>query len=217
MQFGALKCQRHSAISRSFSDNGPRCRSPDFIKRIHGGQLPPRSGSFSVGLSAAPNATRSLSWPIRGTCSRTLVSREPRWCAKPQDRSGRCEMRAMNRARIVGLLACGIGLVDAAHAADPQVCRPALAVSDVKFSAMQPPTMQRKWTAVVSVDASQCATAAGTFEIGFSRLKENGPEVDFREPFTWQPPSVGVSVDFWADEAVESYWLNNVAACPCRR
>jgi hypothetical protein len=123
----------------------------------------------------------------------------------------------MVRSCIVGLLAASIGFANTAHAAGPQVCRPALAVSDVRFSEMLPPTMERKWTAVVSVDASQCATAVGYFELGFSRLKENGPEIDFREPFTWQAPSVKVSVDFWVDEAVESYWLNNVAPCPCRR
>jgi len=27
---------------------------------------------------------------------------------------------------------------------------------------------------------------------------------------------VEVSLDFWADEAVEGYWLHNVAPCPCR-
>lgn len=123
----------------------------------------------------------------------------------------------MNRARIVGLLACGIGLVGTTHATGQQVRRPALTVSEVKLSAMQPPTMQRKWNAVMSVDASHCATTAGRFEIGFSRLKENGPEVDFREPLTWQAPSVKVSVDFWADEAVKSYWVNDVEPCPCRK
>jgi hypothetical protein len=118
---------------------------------------------------------------------------------------------------MLGLLAGSFGLIGAAQAAGQPVCKPALAVRDVRFSAMQPPTMARKWTAVVSADASQCATAAGEFEIGFSRLKENGPEVDFQERFTWHPPSVDVSVDFWADEAVESYWLDSVAPCPCRR
>ena len=122
----------------------------------------------------------------------------------------------MARSFILGLLASGIGLVDAAHAS-PDVCRPTLAVTDAQFSGMRPPTMERQWTAVVSVDASQCATTTGNFQITFSRLKENGLEVDFRETFTWRPPSVRVSVDFWADEAVESYWLNGIAACPCRR
>ena len=122
----------------------------------------------------------------------------------------------MDRSFILGLLASGIGFVSAAQAG-PDVCRPSLAVTNVQFSAMQPPAMERTWTAVVSVDASQCATTTGNFEITFSRLKENGLEVDFRETFKWQPPAVNVAVDFWADEAVESYWLNNVAACPCRR
>ena len=75
--------------------------------------------------------------------------------------------------------------------------------------------MERQWAAIVAVDASQCATTSGNFQITFSRLKENGLEVDYRETFTWRLPTVNVTVDFWADEAVESYWLNGVAACPC--
>jgi hypothetical protein len=97
-----------------------------------------------------------------------------------------------------------------------QTCRPALAFKEVRFSEMQPPTLERKWTAVLSVDASRCATTSGRFEIVFSRLKENGIEIEFGEQFMWRPDSVEVSVDFWADEAVERYWLDNVAACPCR-
>jgi len=97
-----------------------------------------------------------------------------------------------------------------------QTCRPALAFKEVRFSEMQPPTLERKWTAVLSVDASRCATTSGRFEIVFSRLKENGIEIEFQEQFMWRPDSVEVSVDFWADEAVERYWLDNVAACPCR-
>ena len=122
----------------------------------------------------------------------------------------------MLRSFVLGLLASGIGLVNAAHAG-PDVCRPSLVVTSAQFSEMRPPTMERQWTAVVSVDASQCATTSGNFQITFSRLKENGLEADFRETFTWRPPSVRVSVDFWVDEAVESYWLNSIAACPCRR
>jgi hypothetical protein len=81
---------------------------------------------------------------------------------------------------------------------------------------MKPPTLERKWTAVLSVDASRCATTSGRFEIVFSRLKEIGTEIEFTEQFMWRPDEVQVSVDFWADEAVERYWLNNIAACPCR-
>jgi hypothetical protein len=122
----------------------------------------------------------------------------------------------MHRSFILGLLAGAIGLIGVTPAAGQQTCRPALAFREVRFSPMQPPTMERTWTAVLSVDASSCATTAGSFEIRFSRLKEIGPEIEFRERFLWRPPAVTVSVDFSADEAVEGYWLDNVAPCPCR-
>jgi hypothetical protein len=81
---------------------------------------------------------------------------------------------------------------------------------------MIPPTLERKWTASVVVDASRCAAnASGFFDLGLTRLKENGYEIDFRERFAWLAPSVKVSVDFWADEAVEQYWIENVTPCRC--
>ena len=115
------------------------------------------------------------------------------------------------------LLAVILTFTSMAQAVGGPVCRPALAIKDIHFSKMQPPTLERRWTAVVSVDASRCAVnTGGYFEIGFSRLKENGIEVEFREQFIWLPPSVKVSVDFWADEAVEASWIDNVAPCSCR-
>jgi hypothetical protein len=110
----------------------------------------------------------------------------------------------------------GIALIVATHAVAAPICKPALAFKEVRFSEVQPETMERRWTALLSVDSSRCATASGRFEILFSRLKENGPEVEFVEPFAWKPDLVEVSVDFWADEAVEGFWLNKVAPCPCR-
>ena len=73
------------------------------------------------------------------------------------------------------------------------------------------------WTAVVSADASGCATTAGYFEVGFSRMKENAVELEFREQFIWSSPSVTIGLGFWADEAVESVWIDSVQACPCVR
>ena len=114
-----------------------------------------------------------------------------------------------------GLMAGSVVLLASPAAAAP-LCKPVLAFKEIRFSAVQPETMERHWTASLSVDASQCATTSGRFEILFSRLKENGPEVEFVEPFTWKPGSMEVSVVFWADEAVEAYWLNRIASCPCR-
>jgi hypothetical protein len=122
----------------------------------------------------------------------------------------------MYRSFIFWLLAGSIGLTSVTHAAGQRTCRPALAFKEVRFSQMRPPTMERKWSAVLSVDASRCATTSGRFGIGFSRLKETGPEIDFQEQFTWKPASVEVSIDLSADEAVEGYWLNDVVPCPCR-
>jgi hypothetical protein len=116
-------------------------------------------------------------------------------------------------------MALGISaLTGVTQALGQQLCRPALAIKDVQFSEMQAPTWERKWTAIVSVDASRCTTnATGSFEIVFSRQKENGVEVEFSEKFTWSSPTVTVAVDFWADEAVERYWISNVSACVCGR
>src|SRR6266849_6299311 len=122
----------------------------------------------------------------------------------------------MYQSCISGFLAGIIGLINVAQAVGQQECRPALAFKAVQFSEMQPPTLERKWTALVSVDASRCAAnSGGYFEITFSRLKEIGPEIEFRERFIWLPPSVKVGVDFAADEAVERYWFDNIAPCPC--
>jgi hypothetical protein len=122
----------------------------------------------------------------------------------------------MYRSCISGFLTGIIGLVGVTQAVGQQECRPTLAFKEVHFSQMQPPTLERKWTAVVSVDTSRCpANSEGYFEIVFSRLKEVGPEMEFRERFTWLSPSVKVEVDFWADESVERYRIDNIAACPC--
>jgi hypothetical protein len=96
----------------------------------------------------------------------------------------------MYRSCISGLLAGTIGLISVAQAVGQPVCRPTLAVTEVKFSKWKLPTMERRWTAVVAVDASRCAlNSGGYFEIGFSRLKENGMELEFREQFIWLPPT----------------------------
>jgi hypothetical protein len=122
----------------------------------------------------------------------------------------------MHRSFIFGLLAGSIGLVSVTQSVAQQICRPALAFTEVRFSKMQRPTLERKWTAVLSVDASRCATTSGRFAIVFSGLKENGLDIEFQEQFMWKPNLVEVSVDFWADEAVGGYRVSNIAACPCR-
>jgi hypothetical protein len=119
----------------------------------------------------------------------------------------------LSRNLMVALLGAGFGLTPAAAA---PVCKPVIAFKEVRFSEVQLETMERTWSAILSVDASRCAAASGYFQILFSRSKENAPDDEFVEPFTWKAGTLEVSVAFWADEAVESYWLHRVAGCPCR-
>jgi hypothetical protein len=122
----------------------------------------------------------------------------------------------VHRLCMLGFSASVACLMNLTQVLGQQGCKPHLVFNEVHFSEMQPPTLKRTWTAVVSVDATRCAAnATGHFEIVFLRLKEIGPDIEFREQFRWLPPSVKVVVDFWADEAVERYWIDNVSACSC--
>jgi hypothetical protein len=111
------------------------------------------------------------------------------------------------------MIALGAGLSCSTQA--QQICRPALAFKHVRLSEMREPTLEWTWTAILSVDASRCATKLGTFGLTLERLKENAPDIDFHEAVMWRPNSVEVSVTLWADEAVNGYGIDNVAPCPC--
>jgi hypothetical protein len=98
-----------------------------------------------------------------------------------------------------------------------QACKPVLEIKETRMSAMKPPTLERRWVAELSVDASRCAAQAGRFTIGLTRLTEGGPALQFTETFDWRPGTLEVSINFWPDEAVQDYWIANVAPCPCRQ
>jgi hypothetical protein len=116
------------------------------------------------------------------------------------------------------LLAVVIGLIGVTQAVGQRLCRPALRINDVQFSPMQPPTLKRTWSAVVSVDASACTeNSKGYFDIVFTRLSENAPDLEFRKQFAWSAPSVSVGLAFAADEAVAQYRIENITPCVCRK
>jgi hypothetical protein len=117
----------------------------------------------------------------------------------------------MHHSLISCAVANALGLTSIATLSGQPVCRPKLTVTDVQFSEMLPPTLKRKWTATVMLDASRCASnVSGYFDLTISRLKETGYGLVFSSQFVWIKPSVKVGVDFWADEAVERYWIENV-------
>jgi hypothetical protein len=113
-------------------------------------------------------------------------------------------------------LAGVLGLASLTQGHGQQICRPKLQLQNVQFSEMNPTTLRRKWTAIVAVDASGCAAnASGSFDIGFTRLQEIGFDADFRAHLAWRPPSIKVELEFWANEAVQRSWIENVSPCEC--
>jgi hypothetical protein len=94
------------------------------------------------------------------------------------------------------------------------LCKPEITVKEVSVS--QAINLKRFWIATVNVDASGCAAASGLFALGFVRGSETAPDLEFTEPFIWRPGQMSVRVEFWWDEAVDRYWVADVAACLCR-
>jgi hypothetical protein len=114
------------------------------------------------------------------------------------------------------IVAGALGVVSAVPVDGQPLCRPTLRISDVQFSEMVPPTLQRQWTATVSVDAAQCEpNSSGYFDVAFTRLSETAPDLDFRQRYAWRPLSVAVVVNFSANEAVERYRIENTTSCVC--
>jgi hypothetical protein len=105
-------------------------------------------------------------------------------------------------------------LLNAPQVAAEPVCRPALTVKEQSFS--ETFNLRRLWTALIDIDASRCATTSGLFSMRFIRLAENAPDLTFTEPFIWRLGEKSVVLEFWANEAVHRYWIEDVAACPCR-
>jgi hypothetical protein len=113
-------------------------------------------------------------------------------------------------------LAAIVGPIGFTTAVAENLCRPVLTLSEVQFSPIRTPKLQRSWTAVLTVDASECAVnSGGHFDIVFTRLSENAPDLEFRERFVWSPFPRNVALDFAADEAVANYRIENVTPCVC--
>jgi hypothetical protein len=123
-------------------------------------------------------------------------------------------LRAINPVVPAALLATAAALCGASPVAANPLCKPSLAVKEVAFS--NPVNLRRYWSATLAVDASSCADQSGLFALGFLRLAENAPDLEFVEPFLWQAGVTKVRIELWAGESVQSYWIADVAACRCR-
>ena len=95
------------------------------------------------------------------------------------------------------------------------ICRPTLAFTEAHYAPMKLPKLERTWTVAFTVDASRCATDSGTFSMLFTVWKENAPDIEFVETFKWTTDLNVVSEEFWADEAVGAYKVNDITPCTC--
>ena len=118
------------------------------------------------------------------------------------------------RALAASVLAIIAALLDGPQATAQAMCQPALTVKGTSFS--KPVNLQRIWRAQFDVDASRCTVSTGLFSLEIVRTMENGIDIAFVEPFVWQSGSTEVRVDFWHDETVHAFRVNEIAACPCR-
>src|SRR5258705_2405887 len=119
----------------------------------------------------------------------------------------------MYQLRVLAALAATFVLYVPTQTRAEIACTPVLTFKGVRFSEAQ--NQLRKWTGLLSVDSSRCATNSGPFDIQFVRLKEFGPDLLFTERFTWSPGLVEVALDFWWEEAVQGYWIADVPPCRC--
>ena len=91
-------------------------------------------------------------------------------------------MLAMRRSRLT--FAVTLTLIAVTPALAQNLCRPTLTINDVLLSPIEQPNLQRKWTAIVAADTSECAVnSGGFFDIVFTRLSENAPDLEFRQRF----------------------------------
>lgn len=117
----------------------------------------------------------------------------------------------------LALLACAMGLLNVTQALGQPTCRPALTITEVRYSAMQLPKTERTWTAIVTAEPSSCLTSSGQFDIVFSIERESGPDFEVRQTFAWRSGAATISRAFWMDEAPAAYRIENIAPCACRK
>jgi hypothetical protein len=121
----------------------------------------------------------------------------------------------MRGAFIPALTAVPLILMGAAESWSQPICRPTLAFTEAHYAPMKLPKLERTWTVAFAVDASPCAAQSGTFSILFTVWKENAPDTEYIETFQWVPDLNVISKEFWIDEAVGAFKVNDITACSC--
>jgi hypothetical protein len=123
----------------------------------------------------------------------------------------------MCRSLVARMVAIVLTVACASQALAQPTCKPTMAFTEAHYSPMRLPKLERTWTVAFAVDASRCATNSGTFSILFTVWKENAPDIEFAEAFSWKSDLNVISKDFWVDEALGAFRVSEVDPCPCRK
>ena len=121
----------------------------------------------------------------------------------------------MCRSVTAGMAALALTVAYASPALSQQTCKPTMAFTETHYSPMTLPKLERTWTVAFTVNAARCATDSGSFSILFTVWKENAPDIEFAETFSWNPDLNVISKELWIDEAVGTYRVSEVKPCPC--
>jgi hypothetical protein len=114
------------------------------------------------------------------------------------------------------LTTCLFAAMAAGDAQPAITCKPILSIKNVRQLRAPIASQSWTWTAIITADASYCATASGRFEIDFIRIKEHAPDLQFTETYQWFPGRFEVAVELAADEAILKYRIGFIAPCVCR-
>jgi hypothetical protein len=128
------------------------------------------------------------------------------------ERAEYCYMPRLSKSVWLSLF---LAVLSVTQAFGQQLCDPTISFLSVHYPNRQQPKMDQTWAAVLSVDASRCATTSGRFAILFTQSREIGLSTKFREAFTWKPGSVEISREFWAEDEITDYKLVEIETCPC--
>jgi hypothetical protein len=125
--------------------------------------------------------------------------------------------RRLRRLALTWLLACAFAGPAVTSSLAAITCKPILSIRNVReIRAAEMSIKPWIWKATIVVDSTFCATAAGTFEIDFIRIKEYAPDVQFTERYTWTAGQFDVTMELTADEAIHDYRIGFIAPCVCR-
>ena len=108
-------------------------------------------------------------------------------------------------------------LAGADQALAQHTCKPTMAFTEAHYSPMKLPKLERTLDCGLHRRCVALRDGLGKLLNPIHGWKENAPDIEFAETFSWKPYLNVISKEFWVDEAVGAYRVREVRSCPCRK